>query len=101
MTPEQIRAAACEAFNADAKWMGLNTAMFVERHLASLDAVFRAGMAAGRAAERRSRGSLADPESAVDMAALLRRLESDPEEAARFLGDIDARIGRGHCKRSK
>ena len=51
MTDEEIRKAACEAFDADARWIGLNTAMFVERHLKCLDDVFRAGMEAGRAAE--------------------------------------------------
>lgn len=49
MTDEDIRKAVREAFDAKARWIGLNTGMFVERHLQCLDDVYRAGMEAGRA----------------------------------------------------
>lgn len=84
MTDDQIREAAYNAFITEYDKDGASEGD-------CFSAVFRAGMEAGREAERRGRGSLADPSAAGDMAALLRRLESDPEEATRFLAEIDTR----------
>jgi hypothetical protein len=81
MTPEQIREAACAAAYDAAKQASGSW-------LDGFEAIYRAGMAAGRAEAQRALGSLADPEAAGDVAALLRRLESDPVEAAKFLADV-------------
>jgi len=49
MTPEQIREAASAAFNAASTAQLICTGMLTEGALVCLDAVFRAGLAAGRA----------------------------------------------------
>lgn len=80
MTDDQIRKAAAEAFDRT----------LTEGALSRIEAVYRAGMEAGRAEASKRSLMISGADSAGDMAAFLRRLENDPEEVARLMGGAGA-----------
>lgn len=55
MTPEQIREAACAAFDASMEWASIKASGQSEWMLRAIDSVYRAGMAAGRAEAKQKR----------------------------------------------
>lgn len=80
MNDEEITKAAWHAYS-------------VSRHECMVDRVadaFRAGMEAGRAEASKRSVMISGADSSGDMAAFLRKLENDPEEAARLLGGAAA-----------
>jgi len=78
MTDAQIREAACDAFNAASTAPLINTAVFTEGALVCIDAVYRAGLAAGRAVtaaakpKRAKKADLASDACLVTVAEMMR-----------------------------